>query len=61
MNGADMLGPGLLIATLATVPLIWTPVSLQGYHEALHAKWHIYLIAAQLVMMPLFCTFGAIR
>jgi hypothetical protein len=58
-NLATWLAVGLaFIATLATVPLIWTPISLQWYHEALHAEWHIYLVVALVVTMPLFLLFG---
>jgi tetratricopeptide (TPR) repeat protein len=53
-NLAAWLAAGLaFIATLVTVPLIWTPISLQWYREALHAEWHIYLVVALVVTMPL--------
>jgi tetratricopeptide (TPR) repeat protein len=58
-NLAAWLAAGVaLIATLATVPLIWTPISLQWYHEALHAEWHICLIVALVLTMPLCLLFG---
>jgi tetratricopeptide (TPR) repeat protein len=39
--------------TLATLPLIWTPLPLQQYRSLMHADWYLYVLGAQLVAMPL--------
>jgi len=52
---AAWLALGLAIAvTLATAPLIWTPLRLQPYRSLVHADWYLYVLGAQLVAMPLF-------
>jgi tetratricopeptide (TPR) repeat protein len=46
---------GLAVAaTIATLPLIWTPIRLQPYRSAMHPEWHLYLIGAQVLALPLF-------
>jgi tetratricopeptide (TPR) repeat protein len=60
-NLAAWLALGLaLAATLATLPLIWTPIRLQPYRSAMHPEWHLYLIGAQLLTMPLFLVIGGL-
>jgi len=49
-----------LLATLATVPLIWTPIRLQQYRSVMHPEWHLYLLGAQLLAMLFFLLFGGL-
>jgi tetratricopeptide (TPR) repeat protein len=49
-----------LVSTLATVPLIWTPISLQPYRALMHAEWHLYLLGVQLLSMPVFLLVGGL-
>src|SRR5271170_1699728 len=42
---AAWLSVGLALAvTLATVPLIWTPIRLQSYLSLVHADWYLYVL-----------------
>ncbi len=51
---AAWLSVGLaVVLTLATIPLIWTPLRLQPYRFLMHADWYLYVLGAQLVAMPL--------
>ena len=51
---AAWLSVSLAVAvTLATAPLIWTPIRLQSYLSLVHADWYLYVLGAQLVAMPL--------
>jgi tetratricopeptide (TPR) repeat protein len=47
-----------VVATLATLPLIWTPLQLQHYRSKMHPEWHLYLVGAQLLAMPFFLLIG---
>ncbi len=57
MGGKDLaawLSVGLALAvTLATLPLIWTPLRLQAYCSLVHADWYLYVLGTQLAAMPL--------
>jgi tetratricopeptide (TPR) repeat protein len=56
---AAWLALGLAAAlTLATVPLIWTPLRLQQYRSLMHSDWYLYVLGAQLVAMPAFLVIG---
>ncbi len=58
---AAWLSLGLaVVATLATLPLIWTPIRLQPYRALMHPEWHLYLLGAQLLSMPFFFLFGGL-
>jgi tetratricopeptide (TPR) repeat protein len=60
-NLATWLTLGLaVIATLATLPLIWTPIALQPYRSVMHPEWHLYLLGAQLLALPFFLLFGGL-
>jgi tetratricopeptide (TPR) repeat protein len=60
-NRAAWLSLGLAVAaTLATLPVIWTPVALQTYRSVIHAEWHLYLLAAQLLTLPIFLLIGGL-
>src|SRR5580704_16980403 len=46
---AAWLSVGLALAvTLATLPLIWTPLRLQPYLSLVHADWYLDVLGAQL-------------
>jgi tetratricopeptide (TPR) repeat protein len=47
-----------IVATLATVPVVWTPIWLQTYRAVVHAEWHLYLLGTQLLAMPLILLIG---
>jgi tetratricopeptide (TPR) repeat protein len=56
---AAWLSVGLAVAvTLATVPLIWTPLRLQQYRSLMHPDWYLYVLGIQLVAMPLILLIG---
>jgi len=58
---AAWLTLGLAVAaTLATLPLIWTPIRLQPYRSAMHPEWHLYLVGAQLLALPFFLLIGGL-
>ncbi|HET6327292.1 MAG TPA: hypothetical protein VFG04_21600 [Planctomycetaceae bacterium] len=48
------------VATLATIPVIWTPIWLQTYRAVFHAEWHLYLLGAQLLALPVFLLIGGL-
>jgi tetratricopeptide (TPR) repeat protein len=47
-----------VVATLATLPLIWTPLRLQNYRSVMRPEWHLYLLGAQLLAMPFILLIG---
>src|SRR5580704_5103894 len=49
-----------VVATLATLPVIWTPIWLQIYRAVVHAEWHLYLLGTQLLAMPLILLNGGL-
>jgi len=49
-----------IVATLATLPLIWTPIRLQPYRSVMHPDWYLYLIGAQLLTLPFFLLAGGL-
>jgi tetratricopeptide (TPR) repeat protein len=60
-NRAAWLSLGLaVVATLATLPVIWTPVALQTYRSVVHAEWHLYLLGGQLLTLPVFLLIGGL-
>jgi tetratricopeptide (TPR) repeat protein len=60
-NLAAWLSLGLAVAaTLATLPLIWTPIRLQPYRSVMHPEWHLYLVGAQLLALPFFLLIGGL-
>ncbi|HEV8067683.1 MAG TPA: tetratricopeptide repeat protein [Planctomycetaceae bacterium] len=55
------LSLGLAVAaTLATLPLIWTPIRLQQYRSVMHPDWYLYLIGAQVLTLPFFLLAGGL-
>jgi tetratricopeptide (TPR) repeat protein len=55
------LSLGLAVAaTLATLPLIWTPIRLQQYRSVMHPDWYLYLIGAQVLTLPFFFLAGGL-